>query len=175
MLPADIHAGRYVQLGGGFGCCLQKPSYFFPHFVQRTQQYLASPEDDRNTTYMVFDSVGAFYCTSSTAWMTSQRAERDREGGREENDFEAKEGGCGSASFDLMVPRDVPLWVGCEQGYQTADPEDQYLMEPSMGSIPKDIEGTFFRNGPGKFKVHHTIIYLDHCCAASDCCSTRRR
>lgn len=26
-------------------------------------------------------------------------------------------------------------------------------MEPSMGSIPKDIEGTFFRNGPAKFKV----------------------
>eukprot|EP00752_Nemacystus_decipiens_P007508 g6709.t1 len=43
-------------------------------------------------------------------------------------------------------------------GYQTADSEDQYLMEPSEGSIPKDIEGTFFRNGPGKFKVGEDLV-----------------
>lgn len=48
-----------------------------------------------------------------------------------------------------------PLLV---QGYQTADSEDQYLMEPSVGSIPKDIEGTFFRNGPGKFKVQTKCV-----------------
>ncbi|CAN0490766.1 unnamed protein product, partial [Laminaria digitata] len=38
-------------------------------------------------------------------------------------------------------------------GHETADGEDQYLLEPSKGSIPKDIEGTFLRNGPAKFKV----------------------
>ena len=42
------------------------------------------------------------------------------------------------------------------------DAEDQYLMEPSKGSIPKDIEGTFFRNGPGKFKVRYKNIKLQY-------------
>ncbi|CAM9278896.1 unnamed protein product [Ectocarpus sp. 6 AP-2014] len=31
-------------------------------------------------------------------------------------------------------------------------------MEPSEGSIPKDIEGTFFRNGPAKFKVGEDVV-----------------
>lgn len=31
-------------------------------------------------------------------------------------------------------------------------------MEPSEGSIPKDIEGTFFKNGPAKFKVRYLNI-----------------
>lgn len=57
----------------------------------------------------------------------------------------------------LMICRSAVIHcccTRCAQGYQTADSEDEYLMEPSSGSIPKDIEGTFFRNGPGKFKVH---------------------
>ncbi|CAN0319582.1 unnamed protein product [Ectocarpus sp. 13 AM-2016] len=31
-------------------------------------------------------------------------------------------------------------------------------MEPSEGSIPEDIEGTFFRNGPAKFKVGEDVV-----------------
>ena len=53
----------------------------------------------------------------------------------------------------LVSPPPCRVLICITQGYQTADSEDQYLMEPSEGSIPKDIEGTFFRNGPGKFKV----------------------
>ncbi|CAM9702553.1 unnamed protein product [Ascophyllum nodosum] len=50
---------------------------------------------------------------------------------------------------------DIDSW---SKGYEDADPEDQYLMEPSEGSIPEDIEGTWFRNGPAKFKVGNDLV-----------------
>eukprot|EP00903_Cladosiphon_okamuranus_P006159 g6060.t1 len=59
-------------------------------------------------------------------------------------------GAAASGTSALEPAYDNESWA---LGYQNADSEDQYLMEPSMGAIPKDIEGTFFRNGPAKFHV----------------------
>ncbi|CAM9271037.1 unnamed protein product [Scytosiphon promiscuus] len=58
--------------------------------------------------------------------------------------------GTGPGTATSTPVYDQKSWV---LGYESADGEDQYLMEPSEGSVPKDIEGTFFRNGPAKFKV----------------------
>lgn len=43
------------------------------------------------------------------------------------------------------------------QTFSCAESEDQYLMQPSMGSIPKDVEGTLFKNGPSKFRVSPNV------------------
>lgn len=46
-------------------------------------------------------------------------------------------------------------------GYKTVFTEIPYAnCEPSVGTIPSDLRGSYFRSGPGKKKEDHTAIYL---------------
>jgi all-trans-8'-apo-beta-carotenal 15,15'-oxygenase len=45
-----------------------------------------------------------------------------------------------------------------QRGYESLNTEHSYTIENIEGEIPADLEGTLFRNGPGKLDVNGTPL-----------------
>ena len=54
------------------------------------------------------------------------------------------------ASPSVARPTDYPT---CHGGFENLDQEFDYWIEDLEGDIPKDLRGTFFRNGPGRQSI----------------------
>ena len=53
-------------------------------------------------------------------------------------------------SLSLKGTNEIP---SCHGGLENLDQEYQYEMKHIEGELPKNLRGTFFRNGPGRQKI----------------------
>ena len=56
-------------------------------------------------------------------------------------------------SVQLEDANEVP---SCHGGLENLDNEYDYIIDDLEGEIPRDLTGTFFRNGPGRQKIGST-------------------